>query len=100
VLRRLPTATTTALFGSLLKGVDFTTSNVPGLPMSVYEAGARLEMNMPFGPLAGSAANITLVSYVDDVDLGISTNPAAITDPDALMDNLHESFDEILKISA
>jgi diacylglycerol O-acyltransferase len=100
VLRRLPTATTTALFGSLLKGVDFTTSNVPGLPMSVYEAGARLEMNMPFGPLAGSAANITLVSYIDDVDLGISTNPAAIQDPEALMENLHESFDEILKISA
>ena len=39
VLNRLPTATTTALFGGMLKCCDFVTSNVPGAPIPVYYGG-------------------------------------------------------------
>lgn len=100
VLRRLPSAVATALFASMVRGVDFATSNVPGSPIPLYQAGAKLELNLPYGPLTGAAANITLVSYVDQVDIGISTNPAAIPDPETLMTHLHESFEEILKAAA
>ncbi|HVT78580.1 MAG TPA: wax ester/triacylglycerol synthase domain-containing protein, partial [Acidimicrobiales bacterium] len=67
VLTRLPSRVTTQLFGSMLKGVDFTTSNVPGAPMDVYLAGAHLEASFPFGPLSGAALNITLMSGPEEV---------------------------------
>jgi hypothetical protein len=83
----------------MLKGIDFVTSNVPGIPFPVYFAGAKLEAQFPFGPLAGSAMNITLLSYVDECQVGINTDPAAIPDPEVLVACLTESFDEIRKLA-
>ena len=99
VLNRLPTTLTTAVFGSMLKGVDFTTSNVPGAPIPVYMGGAKIESMFPFGPLAGAAVNVTLLSNCDDVHLGINCDLAAVPDPAELRDCLQESFDEILKLA-
>ena len=62
-LGRLPVALSTALFGSMLKGIDFVTSNVPGPRFEVYASGARIERIFGFGPLSGAGANITLFSY-------------------------------------
>ena len=36
VLNRLPTSLSVSLFGGMLKGIDFVTSNVPGPPFTVY----------------------------------------------------------------
>lgn len=99
VLNRLPTTLTTAVFGSMLKGVDFTTSNVPGAPIPVYAAGAQVESMFPFGPLAGAALNVVLLSNLDDVNIGINVDLAAVPDPDVFRDQLRASFDEVLKLS-
>ena len=99
LLNRLPTTVTTSIFGSMLKGVDFTTSNVPGAPIPVFMAGAEIEMMVPFGPLAGAAVNVTLLSNRDEVHLGINSDLAAVPDPDALRDCLQDSFDELLKLA-
>ena len=80
ILNRLPTAVVTQLFGSMLKGVDFVTSNVPGVPVPVFFAGAALESQVAFGPLTGAAANVTLVSYLDDLHIGVNMDRAAIPD--------------------
>jgi WS/DGAT/MGAT family acyltransferase len=97
VLNRLPTSVTTQLFGSMLKGVDFITSNVPGTPVPVYVAGARIEANFPFGPLSGSATNVVLLSYVDELHIGVNTDPAAIPDAEVFLECLQEGFEEIRK---
>lgn len=99
VLNRLPTSVTTAAFGSMLKGIDFVTSNVPGAPIPVYLAGARLESQFPFGPLSGSALNVTLLSYCDDLHVGVNVDPAAVTDPAGLHACLIEGFDEVRKLA-
>ncbi len=99
LLTRLPSRVTTQLFGSLLKGVDFTTSNVPGAPMEVFLAGARIEAQFPFGPLSGAALNITLMSGPEEVYIGVNTDPAAVPDPEVLVGCLQEGFDEILKLA-
>jgi hypothetical protein len=97
VLNRLHPDVTTGIFGSMLRGVDFVTSNVPGPPFPIYLAGARVLSQFPFGPMAGAAANITLLSYVDDLNIGINTDPAAVADPEVLLDCMQEGFDEVLK---
>jgi WS/DGAT/MGAT family acyltransferase len=97
VLYRLPATVATAVFGSMLRGVDFVTSNVPGVPVPVYLAGARMEAQFPFGPMSGAATNITLLSYLDEVQIGVNTDPAAIPDADVFHACLVEGFDEIRK---
>ena len=97
VLNRLPTSTVTALFGGMLKGVDFVTTNVPGAPFPVYLAGAKVDGNFAFAPLSGSAANIALLSYLDELQIGVNTDPAAIPDPEVFLACLEEGFEEIRK---
>ncbi len=99
LLNRLPTTITTSVFGSMLKGVDFTTSNVPGAPIPVFMGGAEIEMMVPFGPLAGAAVNVTLLSNRDHVHLGINCDLAAVPDPEVLRDCMQASFDAILELA-
>jgi diacylglycerol O-acyltransferase len=96
-LNRLPREITTALFGSMLKGVDFVTSNVPGAPFPVYLAGARIQSQFAFGPMTGAAANVTLLSYIDELNIGFNMDPAAIPDMAEFMDCMRDGFDEVLK---
>jgi WS/DGAT/MGAT family acyltransferase len=98
VLNRLPTGVVTQLFGSMLKGIDFVTSNVPGAPFPVFLAGSRVEANFAFAPLSGAAANITLLSHIDELQVGVNTDPAAVPDPDVFLACLQEGFDEIRKV--
>lgn len=99
LVNRLPSTATTSLFGSMLRGVDFITSNVPGAPITVYLGGARMHAQIALGPMSGAATNVVLVSYGDDLNIGINTDPAAIPDPDIYVACLRDSFDEILKLA-
>jgi WS/DGAT/MGAT family acyltransferase len=99
VLNRLPTSVTTQLFGGMLKGIDFVTSNVPGAPFPVFLAGGRLESNFAFGPLSGAGANVTLLSYLDDLQVGVNTDPAAVSDSALFCECLEEGFEEIRKLA-
>jgi WS/DGAT/MGAT family acyltransferase len=99
VLNRLPTAMTTALFGSLLKGCDFVATNVPGAPVPVYASGARVERFYAFAPPAGAAANIALISHEDRVCIGVVSDTSAIPDADLLLACLRAGFDEVLALA-
>lgn len=100
LLRRLPTSVSTGLFGSMLKGVDLVTSNVPGAPIPIYTAGGRVESLYALGPLTGAAANLTLLSYQDDLHIGVNVDPAAVTEPDRLVTALRAGWDELLASTA
>jgi WS/DGAT/MGAT family acyltransferase len=95
VLYRFPTTVLTGLFGSMLKGVDFTTSNVPGVPVPVYFAGAKLLAQFPLGPLSGAAANLCLLSYGDRLYIGVNSDQAAVPDADVLHACLLAGFEDI-----
>jgi WS/DGAT/MGAT family acyltransferase len=98
LLYRMPTSVATGIFGSMLRGIDFVTSNVPGVPIPVFFGGARMEAQFAFGPMSGSATNITLLSYLDEVQIAVNTDPAAVPDPDVFLNCLHEGIDEIRKV--
>lgn len=99
LLNRFPAAVSTQVFGSMLKGVDFVTSNVPGPPFEVYASGGRIDSISGFGPLSGSAANITLFSYHGRCGIGVNTDAAAVPDPDVFRDCLDEGLDEVLAVA-
>ena len=78
--------------------VDFTTSNVRAAPFDLYIAGALMEGNFPLGPVAGTAWNLTTMSYRGVLDLGLHVDTAAVDSPAALADNIRGSFDELLAL--
>jgi diacylglycerol O-acyltransferase len=99
LLNRLPVSLTTAIFGGMLKAIDVVTTNVPGAPRAIFIAGARLQANFGYGPLTGAACNITLLSYLDELHLGISTDPAAVPDPEVFVACLQDGIMEIEKLA-
>lgn len=98
ILNRLPTATTTAIFGSMLKCCDFCATNVPGAPVPVYTAGARVERLYAFAPPAGAAVNVSLISHCDTCCIGVVLDTTAVPDGNTLVECLKEGFDEVLAL--
>jgi WS/DGAT/MGAT family acyltransferase len=98
LVNRLPATATTALFGSLVRGVDVIAAHAPGPAGPAYLAGAAVEAQVAFAPLAGAGVAVAWVADGDAVNLGVSMDPAAVTDPDALLDCLTDGYDEILKL--
>ena len=47
---------------------------------------------------AACALNITLLSYLDSLDMGINIDPAAVSDPATLIDCVDESFGALLAV--
>jgi diacylglycerol O-acyltransferase len=99
ILRRAPALVATGLFGSLLRSIDVITSNVPGIPVPIYLAGAQMLSQFPFGPRSGAAINVTLLSYLDQIHIGINTDPAAVPDDAEFQTCLSDGFDELLKLA-
>ncbi len=99
ILNQLPTTITTAVFGSMLKGADFITSNVPGAPFEIFSAGAALERMYAFAPLAGAAINVTLLSNAGTCCIGVNVDSVAVPDSDTFLRCLDEGFAEILALA-
>jgi WS/DGAT/MGAT family acyltransferase len=99
VLTRLPRSLSVGFLGSMLKAIDLVTSNVPGPPFTVYASGAKVESMVGFGPLSGSALNVTLFSYDGAIRMGINSDPAAVPDPDVLVECLQKGLDEVLSVA-
>jgi len=87
-----------AMVGSMLKHVDFVASDVPGVPVPVFLAGAKVEGWYAFGPTIGASVNVTLMSYVDSCCIGINVDTGAVPDPDRLVACLAEGFEEVLQL--
>jgi WS/DGAT/MGAT family acyltransferase len=72
-------------------------SNVPGPPFPLYYAGAKLEYTLPMGPvMEGAGLNITVLSYMDNVDIGFMACRELVPDVWSLATYVQESMDELL----
>ncbi len=80
--------------------VDFAASIVPGLRSGRFMAGAPVEASWPMGPRVGCAVNFTLLTCDERLHLGVNLDPAAVTDPPALMECVAESFGDLLEAGA
>ena len=100
LLNRFPTTVTTGIFGSMMRGLDFQASNVPGSPLPMYLLGRQVERVVPFGPMAGAATNITLLSYGSDLNIGINLDPAAVTDHELFKRCLDAAYTDVISVGA
>jgi diacylglycerol O-acyltransferase / wax synthase len=77
---------------------NVTVSNIPGPPFPLYSAGARVVAHYPMGPIFdGGGLNITVMSYLEQLDFGLVTCKDVIADPWVLADGLVESLEELKK---
>ncbi|MDT7834730.1 wax ester/triacylglycerol synthase family O-acyltransferase [Aquabacterium sp. OR-4] len=71
-------------------------SNVPGPPVPLYLAGARMLSNWPTSIVAhGLALNITVESYDTQMDFGLVADAAAAPDLRRLAEAIQSAFDEL-----
>ncbi|MGA2837541.1 MAG: wax ester/triacylglycerol synthase domain-containing protein [Acidimicrobiales bacterium] len=84
------------VIGSMLKHVDFVASDIPGVGVPIFLAGAPVTGYFAFGPTTGAALNVTLVSYRGVCCVSCTIDTAAVPDPEKLMGCLHDGFDEVL----
>ena len=76
-------------------------SNVAGPAFPVYLDGARLEQAYPMGPvLEGAGLNITVLSYVDAVDIGFIASPNLVPDLGRLADEVAPAFAELVEAAS
>jgi diacylglycerol O-acyltransferase len=94
ILRRTPGAR--RFIRALVASADLMASNVPGSPVDLFLGGARVERLVPLGPRGGSGLNLTLVSHVDRVHIGLNADPVTIPDLGVLVDCVRSGFDETL----
>lgn len=95
----LPTSVITKTARSQAAHIDFATSNLRGAPFALYCAGAKVEATVCMGPVAGTAANITALSYNGSVDLGMFIDPVAIEDPADYRACVEAAFDDLLELA-
>jgi diacylglycerol O-acyltransferase len=73
-------------------------SNVPGPPFPLYYAGAKALYTLPMGPvMEGAGLNITVLSYIDNVDIGFMVCRELVPDVWKLADLVDDAMAELLK---
>jgi WS/DGAT/MGAT family acyltransferase len=71
-------------------------SNVPGPPMPLYLAGARMLTNYPASIIVhGIGLNITVQSYDQHLDFGLMADAKAMPDVQALAEGIRSAFDDL-----
>jgi WS/DGAT/MGAT family acyltransferase len=97
-LTALPTSVLVALTRAQTRTTDFAATNLRGSPVPLYIAGARVVASYPFGPRTGTALNATVLSYCDELHLGLNIDPAAVIDVDGFMVDVDDSFAALLSL--
>lgn len=80
------------LIAAVAQASDLTASNVPGVPVPVWLAGARVERMYPLVATIGAAVNITMLTYAGTASVGISSDDAAVDDREELVRCLRAGF--------
>lgn len=90
-----------AMFGLARLGIsppyNIVISNVPGPPIDIYSAGAKLEALYPLSIILDRAAiNVTVMSYRDSIDIGITGDREQTPDVQVMIDGMQKAAKELL----
>lgn len=90
----------TNVIAEMLKHVDFVATDVPGSPVPLYLAGAKILRYYAFGPTLGAAFNIALMSHAGTCFIGINADTAAVPDLPDLVGCVAAGFHTVLELGA
>ena len=54
-----------------------------------------MQANYPIGPLAGTAFNLTTMSYHGWLFIGLAADPAAVSEPELLLEELDNAYERL-----
>lgn len=74
---------------------DWATSNLRGAPIPIFVAGGEVTHMYPVGPIAGTAFNLTAMSYTGNLHFGLHVDPHAVDDPEELRDYLVQAYKDL-----
>jgi WS/DGAT/MGAT family acyltransferase len=77
--------------------LDLATSCLRGPELPLFVAGARVGWVVPIGPVAGTPANITALTYNTELAIGVHTDPEAVGDPDALTSAIDAAYCDLVR---
>lgn len=96
----LPTSVLTRTGRARAAKQDYATSNLRASPIPLYMAGGLITQLYPIGPVAGTAFNLTAMSYVDRLDVGLLIDPVAVEAPGELRTHMVEAYDELIALGS
>jgi hypothetical protein len=99
VANLLPTSLVTRVARSQASKMDFATSNLRGAKRRFYISGGRVDASYAFGPLAGTAFNLTAMSYAGTFAISLFMDPVAIEDPAGLRDHVEAAYQELIDVA-
>jgi WS/DGAT/MGAT family acyltransferase len=77
-----------------VSGYNLIVSSVRGSPLPLRMGGARVTAMYPMSIIqTGGGINVTCMSYVDDIDVGMTIEPTQFPDAWCLVDGLREALD-------
>ena len=93
----LPTSLVTSVARAQAGKIDFATSNLRGSRSPQYVSGAKVLHKLAFGPVAGTAFNLTAFSYNGRFDIALTIDPTAVEEPAELRHHLEDGYTELLQ---
>ncbi len=80
---------------------NLTMSNLAGSPMPLFLGGALMVANYPLAPIYdGNGLNITMMSYLDQLDVGIVACPQLTPDVGDIPIHIEAALDELVSLVA
>lgn len=81
----------------LTKKATAVMTNVPGPQMPLYFAGARIAQQMFWVPQSGTIGmGVSILTYNGQVQVGLATSKALVSDPHAIIDRFADQFEQLL----
>jgi WS/DGAT/MGAT family acyltransferase len=85
--------------GHVRPALNLVVSNVPGPPIPLYCAGATMLAHYPVSVVTdGVGLNITVMSYLDRLDVGIVTDRDAVDDAWTLLESMSNALQELMEV--
>jgi len=96
LLSVLPRSLMTWMSEATFGGIDFIVTNVPGILMPRYLAGAEILAAYPFAPVAmKSPVSVALYGYRDALFIGLNSDETSMPDVEAFKGMIRDAFEEL-----
>jgi WS/DGAT/MGAT family acyltransferase len=92
----MPNSVIAALMSLVTSRMDAQASNIPGMRETVYLSGCKVLAHYAIPPRPGCAVMYAMITHDDKACIALNIDPAAIVEPQLLIDSVTAEFNEII----